>query len=47
MNSMFRWHKSATKRFRKSIGLSKYQFLWLTFGNGLLVGYVLAFLAHR
>ena len=29
---MFRWHKSATKQFRKSLGLSKYQFLWLTFG---------------
>ena len=39
--------ESAIKRFMKSIGLSKYQFLWLTFGNGLLIGYVLAFLAHR
>ena len=27
---MFRWHKSATKQFRKSLGLGKYQFLWLT-----------------
>ena len=44
---MFRWHKSATKLFRKSIGLSKYQFLWLTFANGLVIGYVLAFLVHR
>ena len=44
---MLSWHKSATKQFRKSIGLSKYQFLWLTFGNGLLIGCVMAFLAHR
>ena len=31
---MFHWHKSATKKFRKALGLSKVQFLWLTFGNG-------------
>ena len=44
---MFSWHKGATKQFRKSLGLSKYQFLWLTFANGLLICYFLAFLAHR
>ena len=41
------WDKTFHKRMRKHFGLSKYQFLWLTFGNGLLIGYVLAFLAHR
>ena len=30
-----------------SFGLSKYQMLWITFGKGLLIGYVLAFLVHR
>ena len=44
---MVQHHLCATKLFRKSIGLSKYQFFWLTFCNGLLIGYVLALLAHR
>ena len=25
----------------------KYQMLWITFGKGLLIGYVLALLVHR
>ena len=39
---MFKWHKKFTKRFRKSIGLKKYPFLWLTFGKGMVFGYLLA-----
>jgi hypothetical protein len=44
---MVLWHKRFIKRFRKKLGLSKYQYLWLTFGKGLMVGYILAFLLHR
>ena len=27
-------------------GLSQYQMLWFTFGEGLVIGYVVAFLLH-
>ena len=42
-----RWHKTYIKRIRQQFGLSKYQMLLITFGKGLLIGYVLAFLVHR
>ena len=45
-NSLFLWHKTYLKRIRQRFGLSKYQMLWLTFGKGLVIGYVLAFLLH-
>ena len=45
--SVLLWHKTFIKRIRKRLGLSKYQMLWITFGKGLLIGYVLAFLVHR
>ena len=37
-------HKTYIKRISQRFGLSKYQMLWITFGKGLLVGYILAFL---
>ena len=40
-------HKTYIKRIRQRFGLSKYQMLWITFGKGLLIGYVLALLVHR
>ena len=45
--SVLLWHKTTIKRIRQRFGLSKYQMLWITFGKGLLFGYVLAFLVHR
>ena len=45
-NSLVLWHKTFLKRIRQRFGLSKYQMLWLTFGKGLVIGYVLAFLLH-
>ena len=45
--SIFQWHKKFIKRIRQRFGLSKYQILWITFGKGLVIGYVLAFLIHR
>ena len=41
------WDKTFHKRMRKRFGLSKYQYLILTFAKGLMVGYVLAFLFHH
>ena len=46
VNPVVRWHKTYNKRIRQRFGLSKYQVLWITFGKGLLIGYVLAFLFH-
>ena len=43
----FAWDKTFHKRMRKRFGLSKYQYLTLTFAKGLVVGYVLAVLFHR
>ena len=45
--SVLLWHKTFIKRIRQRFGLSKYQMLWITFGKGLLIGYVLVFLVHR
>jgi len=45
--SVLLWHKTFIKLIRQRLGLSKYQMLWITFGKGLLIGYVLAFLVHR
>ena len=45
--SVLLWDKTFIKRIRQRFGLSKYQMLWITFGKGLLIGYVLAFLIHR
>ena len=45
-NSLLLWHQTFIKRIRQRFGLSKYQLLWLTFGKGLVIGYVLAFLLH-
>ena len=41
------WDKTFHKRIRKRFGLSKYQYLTLTFVKGLVVGYLLALLFHR
>ena len=41
------WDKTFHKRMRKRFGLSKYQYLTLTFAKGLVVGHVLAVLFHR
>ena len=46
-NPVALWHKTYIKRIRQQFGLSKYQMLLITFGKGLLIGYVLAFLVHR
>ena len=44
--SVLLWHKTCIKRIRQRFGLSKYQMLWITFGKGLLIGFVLAFVIH-
>ena len=46
-NSAFLSHKRLIKRIRKRFGLSKYQMLWVSFFNGLVIGFLLAFLLGR
>ena len=41
------WDKAFHKRMRKRFGLSKYQYLSVTFVKGLAVGFVLAVLFYR
>ena len=41
------WDQTFHKRMRKRFGLSKYQYLTLTFAKGLVVGYALAVLFRR
>ena len=45
--SVLLWHMTFIKRIRQRFGMSKYQMLWITFGKGLLIGYVVALLVHR
>ena len=45
--SVLLWHKTYIKRIRQRFGLSNYQMLWITFGKGLLIGFVLALMVHR
>ena len=45
--SVLLWHKTYIKQIRQRFGLNKYQILWMTFGKGLIIGYVLAFMVHR
>ena len=44
--SVLLWHKTYIKRIRQRFGLSKYQMLWITFGKGLVIGFLLAFVVH-
>ena len=41
------WDKAFHKQMRKHFGLSKYQYLSVTFVKGLAVGFVLAVLFYR
>ena len=45
--SAIAWDKTFHKRMRKRFGLSKYQYLTVTFVKGLAVGYIVALLFHR
>ena len=44
--SVLLWHKTYIKQIRQRFGLSKYQMLWITFGKGLVIGFLLAFVVH-
>ena len=38
------WHKKTIRKVRKWLNLTDYKLLWLSFGEGVLIGLLLAFI---
>ena len=38
------WHKRIIRKVRKWLNLTDYKLLWLSFGEGVLIGLLLAFI---
>ena len=38
------WHKKIIRKVRKWLNLTDYKLLWLSFGKGILIGFLLAFI---
>ena len=38
------WHKKLIRKVRKWLNLTDYKLLWLSFGEGVFVGFLLAFI---
>ena len=38
------WHKKLIRKVRKWLHLTDYRLLWLSFGEGVLIGLLLAFI---
>ena len=38
------WHKRLIRKVRKWLNLTDYKLLWLSFGEGVLIGFLLAFI---
>ena len=38
------WHKKLIRKVRKWLNLTDYKLLWLSFGKGILIGFLLAFI---
>jgi len=38
------WHKKLIRKVRKRLNLTDYKLLWLSFGEGVLIGLLLAFI---
>ena len=36
------WHKKIIRKVRKWLNLTDYQLLWLSFGEGVLLGFIIA-----
>ena len=44
LNDFAMWHKKLIRKFRKWFNLTDYKLLWLSFGEGVLIGFLLAFI---
>ena len=38
------WHKRIIRKVRKGLNLTDYKLLWFSFGEGVLIGLLLAFI---
>ena len=38
------WHKKLIRKVRKWLNLTDHKLLWLSFGEGVLIGFLLAFI---
>ena len=38
------WHKKLIRKVRKWLNLTDYKLHWLSFGKGILIGFLLAFI---
>ena len=36
------WHKKLIRKVRKILNLTDYKLLWLSFGKGIVVGFIIA-----
>ena len=44
LNDFAMWHKKTIRKIRKWLNLTDYKLLWLSFGEGLLLGIALVIL---
>ena len=44
LNDVAMWHKKTIRKVRKWLNLTDYKLLWLSFGEGVLIGFLLAFI---
>ena len=44
LNDFAMWHKKLIRKVRKWLNLTDYKLLWLSFGEGVLIGLLLAFI---
>ena len=44
LNDVAMWHKKIIRKVRKWLNLTDYKLLWLSFGEGVLIGFLLAFI---
>ena len=42
LNDFAMWHKKIIRKVRKWLNLTDYKLLWLSFGEGVLLGFIIA-----
>ena len=42
INDFAMWHKKVIRKVRKILNLTDYKLLWLSFGKGVVLGFIIA-----
>tara|TARA_Y100001937_G_scaffold105267_1_gene145980 strand:- start:70 stop:249 length:180 start_codon:yes stop_codon:yes gene_type:complete len=42
LNAFAMWHKKVIRKVRKLLNLTDYKLIWLSFGEGVVVGFIIA-----